>query len=420
MTTSLAEYRTSATHQKLSLRAALATYVVVSAVSPYLYGPKIAGVMVIGLLFGLLSKPMVDNAGILWTLALTCLGLASTLHGVLNDNPGAIPQITVFVFEPLLLGIFMSLLVCDPRWQQHLKLTLDLALIAVAIVGCAVYVAAIAGFSLPKFLVNPKWAYADNSAATLRTNFQGYNAFVFLGAYGLWRARDITLGAYHKTALLLSALSGIVLSGRRILYLVVPLSLILLVAVTRRVGARQRLTQGTVVAAAGALLGMAVVTTYIEIGPIETIRRMLGQFTIRGEHGDARRAQSTILLDEWAQSPLVGHGSGHVIPDYSRNQDSPWAFELSYHSLLMSMGLIGTAVMLGWGLWILKRLLTKERLQDPFTSAVLAGYLSTCLATSVDPYVQKMDGMWMLFIPFAAALAQATHRPTTEEGLSLV
>ncbi len=49
---------------------------------------------------------------------------------------------------------------------------------------------------------------------------------------------------------------------------------------------------------------------------------------------------------------------------------------------------------------------------DPCTCIILAGLLGTGLACSVDPYLFKIDGMWMVFVPFGVAVAIGQERVT--------
>lgn len=392
----------------------LGAYVVVTAVAPYKYGAYLAPAVAIAAAWSFLTR-RTDPSVLLWTLGLSGYGFAVTIHGLLMGNEGASATITIHAIEPLVLGLAFGAMCSRGGWHIGIRTILDMATLAVAAVGILVYLANIRAMALPVWLVDPKWSYADLTEGTLRTNFQGYNSFIFLAPYALMRFFDELSGSRRTWRLLLlcAGLSGLLLSGRRILYIGVPLALLavgLTVALRSRAARRTRSPHRRPVGAPRAVgVGLALCAVggllhAVGLGPLSALDRVASQFTL-GDASDKRADQGQILLDAWSASPWIGHGAGATTPNYFRNSDAPWAFELSYHMILFNFGLLGFILLASWGLWILAGLVRGVRRSEALALPLLAGYISVVVSIYVDPYVQKFDGMWMLFIPFVASAA---------------
>lgn len=390
-------------------------YVIVTAVSPYMYGRYLAIPLAIITIVRICTR-RIPLSALYWTITLGSLGLLGTLIGFNNGNPGAIATTSIYVLEPLLFGILFGSLAFTHDWEPRLIRVLDIALVSVAITGFAVYAAQLADSTLPEWLVDPTWSYADLQEGTIRTNFQGYNSLIFLAPYGIVRSLNFSTNSskYWRFALLISSMSGLVLSGRRILYIAVPVAVVAIILVRLLSNREQkelhrrliekRPSGEVIFGLAGLSTTLVVLTGFLGISLKDTFQRMASQFTLGGQD-DKRVEQGELLLNEWLDRPLLGKGSGATVDGYTRNAESPWAFELSYHSILLNFGLIGLIVLLGWGAWMMWSLAKTSIRRETNAAAILAGLISASLCIYVDPYVQKIDGMWMLFIPFAAAIA---------------
>ena len=116
---------------------------------------------------------------------------------------------------------------------------------------------------------------------------------------------------------------------------------------------------------------------------------------------DVRSEESSKMLSYWAESPVWGARQWAVVPGYTRSDTSPWFYEASYHMLWWTSDLLGGAVLGLWALWtgwwLLRGVRSKDRPVVWPCSAAAAGAL---LASITDPYLFKIDGMWMVFLPF--------------------
>lgn len=404
----------------------IAVYIIVTAAVPYQYGPYILPLLVSALILRIAEGHKIDPIPLLWTIALATLGSVGVAIGLLRNNAGALATSTIYIIEPLVLGLLFCGLSMSPGWTKSTLRILDIALLATAALGAAVFLSEGAGVTIPEALLDPAYSTADTSGTTLRTNYQGYNSLVFLAPYGILRfiRPGPNQSAWWSLLVLIASLSGIILSGRRILYIAVPVAIVATLILVRLAAPRPtgqssilRMRLGVPVAAIVGLGAITMLLQMIGLHPVEALSRIAGQFTL-GDANDKRTLQGHYLLEAWSSHPLMGSGAGATIPGYSRNADSPWAFELSYHLVLFNFGLIGLVLLFGWGLWILRGLARGiSQLHTPAIAAIAAGFFGTILSIYVDPYVHKLDGMWMLFVPFAAAtLAHAQASTITSES----
>lgn len=409
----------------------IAVYVVLTAAIPYLYGGYLAPLLALSLVVIAMLR-RVSGVAVPWTVLLVTLGLVGAAIGFASGNLGARPTLTIFVIEPLVLGLLIGSVSRLDNWERWVLLTLDAALVGAVGLGFALYLASSADVVLPGWLVDPDLAYVDTTQTTLRTNFQGFNSLVFLAPYGIaryvWRApTDRRWWALLMFAL---AVAGVLMAGRRVLYLTVPAMFVAIVGLfllrwfmsrpRRLAPIRTALDATWAVVASAVVVGVLGLAT--DLGATAILDRSASQVTL-SETAPAetevttaapspelgvRELQSAELLEEWAESPVWGKGSGAVPDDYVRAPETPWSFELTYHVILFNFGLIGLVVLGLWASWITVWLLRSMWRGDALSAAVGAGFAGTALASALDPYIFKLDGMWMVFIPFGVAVAART------------
>lgn len=390
-------------------------YIVVTAVTPHLYGKYLAPLLVLALLWVLLRRDPIPTPAIGWALVLGGLGTFGTLHGFIRDNPGAWATTSIFIFEPILLCILFGVLYSSGYGVRRLAKTLDTALVCVALVGVFLYLSTSVGFSVPPWLVDPRHTAVDLSGSTLRTNYQGYNSLVFLAPYGVLRGlltQADNPSLLRRAVILAAVVSGVVLSGRRALYLATPLGAILALAVLflvrrRLEGSAPRRGRARMLLPLGfALAAMIGILNAIGLGVGKALSRTLGQITLIDPTG-VRQVQFDVLIERWSQHPIIGHGAGAIVPGYIRNYVSPWTFEMTYNTILMDFGLVGLAVLAIWGGWTMLQLASAGARGARTCLAILAGMIGAALSATVDPYLFKIDGIWMVLAPFGVAAGAA-------------
>src|SRR5665213_2688549 len=114
-------------------------YIVTSAVAPLLYGKELIGGLVVALLFASVNNPRIPKTAVFWVFILVSLGTFGTLVGLLHQNPGAISNTTIYILEPLLLGLLLPLTCRTPSDRQVIVWILDIALVGAAIAGVLIY-----------------------------------------------------------------------------------------------------------------------------------------------------------------------------------------------------------------------------------------------------------------------------------------
>lgn len=399
------------------LHVVIGLFLVLASATPYLFGPLL-GVLLAGCgAVAVLNRLTLPPVAMGWVLALSSLGAFGVLHGTINGHEGATSLISIFVVEPILLGLLFPMIYQSALDIERLLLALDAALLVTALVGFLLFLSTSTGLSLvPGILIDPRYHAIDLTTNVLSTNYQGYNSLVFLAPYAGFRCgvRNVANGltARRRTMLAVAALSGVVFAGRQVLYLSTPAALLIAWFLTRSPGRTQR-QAGNVIgrfAIAGMTVGvLGISLTAIGLSARSALSRTIAQVSLQDQAG-VRQEQSRILLHSWLDSPVFGHGTGTTISGYERSHAAPWQFELSYHLLLVSFGVLGVALLAIWSAWIIHSLRTRDAALRNASGCVMAGFIGAVLAASTNPYFFKIDGIWMAFVPFAVAVAASVTR----------
>lgn len=388
----------------------VALYIVVSSSTPFLYGWLLAPLLAGATAWLMWGQWPVGRGVWFWPVVLSSLGAIGLLVGVLNHNQGARSMMTVFVIEPLVLGLLFGMAMRARDSRMFIVRVLDVATIVVAVLGLFVWLLGLKEVSAPTFIFGN---FTAIDTINLRTNYQGYNSFIFLFPYAATRFASSPGGGWAWRSLVLaSAVSGVVLSGRQILLLIVPIAVAFaLLALSIRSGWHHNVARHARWYALGALVAVSVAVLFVALSGwnMTTLETQFGDGS-----GDVRTAQSSMILDRWMTSPWLGHGLGAEVPGLVRNEQSPWLFEVSYHAILLYVGLFGMAVLVAWGAWIAVQLARAYVRDDRVAQAVAAGWVGTLIAIATNPYVFHLDGLWMVMLPYGLAFSLAL--PRSAEG----
>jgi hypothetical protein len=139
-----------------------------------------------------------------------------------------------------------------------------------------------------------------------------------------------------------------------------------------------------------------------------------------------RTMQGQELLAAWGDHPWFGHGMGAVLPDgFYRSADRPWMFELQYHDLLFSSGLIGVLLTLA----VLVSAWTGVRQAAAMNPDHLPVMVATCVAAvsmlivnASNPYLQAVGHGWSiaLVVGVANALLRSAPEPLVPSSSTAV
>ena len=126
--------------------------------------------------------------------------------------------------------------------------------------------------------------------------------------------------------------------------------------------------------------------------------------------GDAvRDVQATQLLHAFYDKPLFGYGLGATLPSgYYRAPDRPYLFELQYHQLLLTSGLIGFGIVAGAAVaaWVgIRRAAAACPGHLPVLAASTVAAVALLIVNASNPYLQAVGHGWGLALVIGVANA---------------
>lgn len=352
---------------------------------------------------------------IAWTLGLATVSAAFMLRGALLDAPGALRVGTVYILWPVVYTLFAAG-AARPRVERALVRTLVAAAIAVP-----AYVMSFVLWSigwLPDLLYVPldQGQALGIYAGFVELNMYSLSSLLFLVPFVsacllTWPAhRGLPVRRGWLWLALLAGVGVVLISGRRALLLCVavglPLALVMRAALppaTRR--ETRHVLIATVVGAVLCGVGLLLYLDRLGFTPQALVAMFMEGFDFSGDvSASLRRQQLFALLDGWAANPLIGAGHGSAAPGLVRSPEMPWAYELSYVALLFHVGLLGFVAYAGgvaWIIWAGLRLTRATPDAGRVILPALVGMICFLLGNATNPYLEKFDYLWVIFLPVA-------------------
>jgi hypothetical protein len=353
---------------------------------------------------------------LLWTLFMVTIGSAFIFLGLLNDAPGALRMSTVYILWPLIFTIFVAA-VSDERRLRGLLVVLVTATIAIGLYTLS-YILHAAGW-LPDSL------YISLDQEQNIGFYHGYIKYImhsvsslfFLVPYVIaalmtWpRKQAIPIASVWLWIAFILGIILVLLSARRALLVVVTISPLIALFfqgllpssmrwVRRDVGLRFLLYAGIFLA--GLLICLAIIYKFSLWSLTETFA--VGWDLTGDESALARRDQFFPLLQEWSESPLFGVGHGASAKGYIRSVEQPWAYELAYLALLFHTGMLGFLAYtagVAWIFWMGVKIIRLGNRLSFYMIPVLVGCTCFLIGNSTNPYLEKFDYIWVIFLPVA-------------------
>jgi hypothetical protein len=353
---------------------------------------------------------------LLWSLFMVSVGSAFIFRGFLNDAPGALRMSTIYILWPLTFTVFVAGVANEKR-LRGLLVVLVLATIAVSLYALS-FILYAAGW-LPKYLYIP----LDQGQSI--GFYIGYIEFVLHSVSSLLFSVPFIIAALmtwskeqvmpiSRMWLWIAFIFGILIvifSARRVLIGIVALSpLLTLIAqqflpssmkwIRTILGIRFLLCAG--IFFSGILISLHVTYEF-------SLWALLDTFAVgwdfRGEQSAIdRRDQFFPLLQGWSERPLFGSGHGASAAGSIRSDEMPWAYELSYLALLFHTGVLGFIAYASGVAWIFWMSLKIIRLGNHFSLymlPLLVGFSCFLIGNASNPYLEKFDYMWVIFLPVA-------------------
>jgi hypothetical protein len=212
-----------------------------------------------------------------------------------------------------------------------------------------------------------------------------------------------------KLALVLSLIL-VAVSGRRALWLVValtPCTILLLSSLTgsyglMKLGGRRFL----LVCAAASVVGLGMLSILPEseqdVGYVSHLKQAFSS-------EDERTIQKPYLIDGFKESPVLGSGFGGYA-GYLRNDERPWTYELTYHTLLFNTGIVGTAflgTLFSLYLFLVIRLLRRFKDGSAIPFGLLVSFCSLLLGAYANPYFGSFNVLFFAgLLPYLSTFRQ--------------
>lgn len=329
-------------------------------------------------------------------------GLFNTFYGILMGNPGAIRTSTVLLLWPILFVFFLGL------FHKNDIIKIDKLLITVfKIIICICILQIFEGATEITNIISTIFKGTSSNFIDLKNNYvlvtnPTINVIIFILPYFISQA----LLNKKKKYIYLSIIGLIVpfITGRRAMILVILASisifLFLIIFFIRKVKKDlfvRIYKKVRLLFVLGFLFLLFVITNYSTQFVNIFIKNKTGSNTERSK-------QLISLLEGFASNPIIGHGSG-AVASVVRSVSMPWSYELFYVSILFHQGLIGFLLYLFAFLWIMFNLLKifKDNQNELgyHVLSILVALICFLIASATNPYIAKLDYMWVLFYPIA-------------------
>lgn len=352
--------------------------------------------------------------------------LYGLLVGAARHAPGLADEAIIDVAAPVLFWVVVWAI--DERMLRSL---LKWLAIATSVVGATIFLYFIGNKGIvpnviPKFVLVQSGAAIGLNEAAVR--FFGLSSLVAAGPVWIASLLLPSDGLLPRRSLrafaALSSIAAALVGGRRAIVLVMVLTPALLWVCSRLIAPKFQVggesSKGTIRGRNAAILGgsLLLVSAVALASSLGLVSTSAIASSARGAVDFAfadtstpgaepiRREQATALIDAWSGSPVIGYGFGNVVPDYVRDQERPWNFELQYHLLLFQTGLVGVvllfAVLVAAVAAMRKAWATSPDYASTL-SATMVGAAALILANATDPYLRAPGHIWWLYIPFAVA-----------------
>jgi hypothetical protein len=349
-----------------------------------------------------------------WGLLTITASLSFIAIGVINNAPGALSVMTVYVVWPMVFLYFMGALSAYEQMHAFLKVIIVGTIIA-AMMAMSLLLEYFFNINLGiGLLLQVQGAALGIHDGFLEFRLYNMNTVIYalpflLAILFMPHAWSPCKGGWRTAAWVALALSvlTLVISGRRGFWLIAAMSPFIVVGLLWLSGIRAHLS-GLIIKVGVIILLVSITSVILLDVDFQVIWTDFAQgFEFANADNPSafrRREQLLHLLDGWAENPLLGAGHGASADVGMSDRLQPWAYELSYVALLFQTGIIGILIYgsaVAWvyimGLRMIRRSPEAASLLIP-TLAGLTGFL---IVNITNPYLLKFDYLWTLFLPIA-------------------
>jgi hypothetical protein len=388
---------------------------------PSAYQPfkAILGILVLGIIaidVLIRGRLALHRIVLLWTLFMVTLGSAFIFLGFLNDAPGALRMSTVYVLWPLVFTVFIAG-ASKEKILRGLLVILVSTTIVIGLYGLS-FILHAAGW-LPDSL------YIPFDQGQQIGFYQGYIEFIlhsvsslfFLVPYVIaalmtWpRGQSMPVSRLWLWIAFGFGMLLVLLSARRVLLGVVALSPAIALCTQQFLPTSMRWVRTALgvrsfvygaIFLAGLLIYLSVVYEFNMLSLAKTFA--VGWDFSAEQSALERREQFFPLLQGWAERPFFGAGHGASAEGAIRSHEMPWAYELTYLALLFHTGIVGFiayAAGVCWIYWMSLKMIRLGNRLSLYMIPLVVGCTSFLIGNATNPYLEKYDYIWVIFLPVA-------------------
>jgi len=349
---------------------------------------------------------------ILWLFFLISIGSFFTTYGIFRNNIGALSNGKVYILYPLIYCIILS------RFNslKLIKLLHKILLISDFII-CFYIISFILNYIkiLPdKFFINLNLGQSIGIYKYyMEFNLYSLSSLIFLIPYNfalLIQDKNEIIGIKKIIIYVLFTFSVSLsfLSGRRILIFLIFITPILLVIFFNYFPTEEKnillsklkkIVIYFLLVVFFALFLLIIFNFNIKI----FIENLFNAFNPKKDiSANLRYTQFYALINDWLKRPILGYGFGATLKYLVRSETMPWAFELTYISLLHQTGIVGLILYLisiGWIYYRAIIIFKSNSIYSYHLLPILVGTTSFLIANSTNPYLAKFSYLWVIFLP---------------------
>ena len=329
-------------------------------------------------------------------------GVLNTFYGFIKDNPGALRTTTVYILWPILFVFFLGLF----KKKDIVKIDkLFVTVFKIIIFICALQV--FEGITGKTNIISTVFDGKANHYINLDKRYilisnPAINVIIFLLPYFISQA----LLNRKRKYVVISVIGLIIpfITGRRAMILIILASifvfLFILIFLVRKVRKDLFLMVYKKIKflfITGFVVSLIIIVNYSTQFVNIFIKNKTGSNTERSK-------QFVSLLEGFSGSPIFGEGAG-AVASFSRSEALPWAYELFYISMLFHKGLLGFLLFFFALLWLMFNLINifknNQNQHGYHALSVLVALICFLIASATNPYIGKLDFMWVIFYPVA-------------------
>lgn len=333
---------------------------------------------------------------ILWII----YALYTSILGFVKDNPGAFAFFKVNVLYYLLL--FLIVIVANNKYI--FRSTVKAIYFSNYFISAYTFYLLL--YSLGIRLSSTLIVLDDTAAVGLHVGYThitntNLSMTIFTFPFLCLMFKYITESGMIKTKWLIANLvftaAAMFMSGRRILWLVFAISIVLFLYKGGFSFAKKvKYSFLTIIIG---IIGLLVLSQFYEISFVGYLDRFFEVFSKVNEYGgdNVRYVQMSQLVKGFWEQPIFGSGGGAVLRNYSRTTETPWIFECTYHVILFNAGIIGTAFFIGSIITVLFEI---KKTRSQYRNGVLYAFVLSLFANATNPYMTASFDFWIfMFIP---------------------